>query len=234
MKGSCTMDKKTKCTYCNKLGHQEAVCFSKFRDKKNGKPKQAAMEVKTEERRRPSDGSPAGAGRSQTPGPTDREQGCKVEVKEVVNSTSGGSLKRLDMELRRLRRDKKTFHCKGLLDSGCSKTLMSSTLARKMGLKLDNSSVKLLNASGDEMAVDGVSKLWIATPVTKFLKRIEVIVTPSLPDEEQLLVGLPALVHLHLLPKNWPVCREADPEEEEKEEWEDEEEEAGEAARTTP
>ena len=67
------------------------------------------------------------------------------------------------------------------------------------------------------MGVSRVGWLWIATPVTKYWKRIRVLVSTSLPEEEQFLLGLPQLEHLHLLPRGWPEKREADIEEEEAE-----------------
>ena len=52
------------------------------------------------------------------------------------------------------------------------------------------------------MEVSGTSRVWIRTPENQYIKNIEVIVSPSLPEEEQMLLGLPALIHLHLLPKD--------------------------------
>ena len=51
------------------------------------------------------------------------------------------------------------------------------------------------------MAIVGTANIWVSMELTKFKKRILVIVLSSFPDDEPLLLGLPEMDNLKLLPK---------------------------------
>ena len=58
-----------------------------------------------------------------------------------------------------------------------------------------------MDASGKQMAIVGTANIWVSMELTKFKKRILVIVLSSFPDDEPLLLGLPEMDNLKLLPK---------------------------------
>ena len=85
-----------------------------------------------------------------------------------------------------------------LLDSRCSKSLMSSKLASNLCLPLKQSNMKLVNASSDEMEVVGIPRVWISTPITRYMKNMEIIVSPSLAEDENMLLILTRVFEFYI------------------------------------
>ena len=133
------------------------------------------------------------------------------------SSTTTSRLRRLQVTMGRLRSSQKVAERTALLDTGCSRTLITPAMARELGLDLkDGSGIELVNASGDQMMVEGTANIWVMTEITKYKKKIPVIVVSSLPEDEPMLLGLLDMEHLNLLPKGWPHNRKFEKEEEEK------------------
>ena len=93
----------------------------------------------------------------------------------------------------------------GLLDTGCSNPLIASETVNKMRnlVVRPATGTTLTTASGEPMSVIGEADVFVnltggsPRPVT-------MVVTDSLPDNDQLLLSISALEHLCLLPVNWP------------------------------
>jgi hypothetical protein len=69
----------------------------------------------------------------------------------------------------------------------------------------DASNIELYNASGEEMKVAGQSEIWVMILSLNMHEVLTFLVTPDLPNEEQVLLGIHALESLKCLPINWPV-----------------------------
>ena len=115
-----------------KKGHVETVCFDRLRKEASAKKDKSPANRVEDRKRRESDCSPLGC--SQTPGP---DRSCKVQVNTPEekernkamqsSSTATSRLRRLQVTMGRLRSSQKVAERTALLDTGCSRTLISES-----------------------------------------------------------------------------------------------------------
>ena len=70
-----------------------------------------------------------------------------------------------------------------------------------MNLKINNTKVRLTNASGDKMSVEGETQLFLSVPGGA-IKRVKAVVSKSVGKE--FLIGCKNQVSLGFLHENWP------------------------------
>ena len=86
-------------------------------------------------------------------------------------------------------------------DTGCTKTIISRTVADKAGLDWSNETKTILRiANGDRMAVQGITKLDVTANGVR--TEIEAIISPDI--KELMLVSCQDLMSLRTLPQGFP------------------------------
>ena len=99
-----------------------------------------------------------------------------------------------------------------LLDMGTSTSILSHKVAKELNLKLQSGDhIILKTASGEEMDVRGITHIWLDMFEGRYernklstRKRVKIIVSNSLDDDEDILLSRQAMEKLILLPNNWP------------------------------
>mgnify|MGYP003320628885 CR=1 FL=1 len=87
-------------------------------------------------------------------------------------------------------------------DTGCTSTVIKSTEAARLKLKIDKDvEINLTDATGKQMRTDGIATMFVKT-AHGATRRIRAIVSPDLADS--CLISWSDLITLEYLPKGWP------------------------------
>ena len=92
----------------------------------------------------------------------------------------------------------RTMLIDALADTGACRTMISLELSKELGLKLEESNVKLANVQGDKIEALGEAEVNLRICGKQFKDRVTVI-----EDSNDMLVGLPHLIHGRIIKKNW-------------------------------